>query len=361
MKLQQIVDKYGSLSTLDKKECLQKIATDDCLNALCAMSKGDRARSATRIMADMGHKLHEYVHNNTPLITSLLQSSDPKVRMHAAQIIGNTCPRECLDALIDALEGEEKMFALPSYILAIGNAKNARAKEYLENYSIRSDIDKHIYEEKAALSKALSNYVAKTKVNVRILPSDFVFLSTPNANVTYSAFKKLGFKPQKSGGYIAVTGLERFGDIYRTRAFCDAYIYLGKCPTKELDSFISKRENAIIQRTGATGYRLEVKSVSHEVRLDIIKKCISSCSQLINTPSSYSIEVLIDIDGDEAQVLLNPLVDKRFSYRKKTVAASINAGVAACVCEYASEFFSEDSRVLDNFCGSGTMLFERSF
>jgi predicted RNA methylase len=171
----------------------------------------------------------------------------------------------------------------------------------------------------------------------------------------------LGFAPKRCGKYVAVTGLGRYGDIYATRAFCDAYIYLGKCSAADLGSFIVKRENAIIQRTGATGYRLEVKSVSHEVRLDIIKKCIAACTQLINTPSSYSIELMIGIDGDEAQVLLNPLVDKRFDYRRKTVAASINAGVAACVCEYASEYFDEDARVLDTFCGSGTMLFERSF
>jgi len=36
----------------------------------------------------------------------------------------------------------------------------------------------------------------------------------------------------------------------------------------------------------------------------------------------------------------------------------VNPGVAASVCAYASEFFNPDARVLDNFCGSGTIPIE---
>jgi len=363
MELRYFLENYNSLPAPERKAHLSKLQKErHGLEELLLLTQGDTARQATRTIADMGPGITGFIKQHTDEILPLLESDDPKVRMHAAQIIGNTCAAEHLDALINALESENTMYALPSMLLAIGSSKSVRAKEFLENYMLKSDVEKHVAEEKAALTKALSNFVAKTKVNVRILPTDVIFLTTPNANVTFSAIRKIGMKPKKIDGYIAVTGLDSFHDIYyNTRAFCDAYIYLGQCRVEELPQFIAKREKAIIQRTSAVGFRLEVKSVTHEVRLDIISKCVSACSQLINTPSSYSIELMIDIQDDSAKVLLNPLVDSRFKYRKKTVPASINAGVAACVCAYASEYFHEDARVLDNFCGSGTLLFERSY
>ncbi len=361
MEIQYLIEHYNTIPTAERKAAVSSLTRSAELRSLYHMANGENARVATRILADMGDRISAFVHENADGILKLLRVDDPKVRMHAAQIVGNTCAAEYLDELISAMMHETTMFALPSLLLAIGNAKNVRAKEFLEAYTLRSDIDKHLYEEKAALTKALANFVAKSKARVRILPSDIILVSTPNANVTYSAFSKLDMKPKKFGEYIAVSGLSDFTDIYKTRAFCNAYIYLGQCTVEELPGFLAKRENAILQRTGVTGYRLEVRTVSHEIRLDIVKKCIAACSQLINTPSAYSIEIMIEITDGQAQVFLNPLTDKRFDYRKKAVPASINPGVAACVCAYASEFFNPDARVLDNFCGSGTMLFERSY
>ncbi len=361
MEVGYFVENYNTMPLEDRKTYLSQISKSKDIKTLYLHTEGEHARAATRIMADMGDRVSDFVCENINSVLKLLKSSDPKVRMHAAQIIGNSCAAEYLDELIYALMHEDTMFALPSLLLAIGNAKNARAKRFLEEYIPRSDIEKHLYEEKAALSKALSNFVARSKANVRILPTDIVLVSAPNPNVTYSAFDSLEMKPKKLGEYIALSGLESFYDIYKVRAFGDAYIYLGKCPVAELPEFLASRENAIVQRTGVTGYRLEVKSVSHEVRLDIIKKCIAAMNKLVNTPSAYSIEIMLEINDDTAQVFLNPLVDKRFAYRKKTVAASINPGVAASVCAYAREYFNPDARVLDNFCGSGTMLFERGY
>ncbi|HBU12129.1 MAG TPA: hypothetical protein DEB31_05195 [Clostridiales bacterium] len=361
MDILETVQNYSTMPAEGRKACLAELSQGKELKKLYRLTKGEHARAATRIMADMGDRAADFIKGNAADVLALFKAADPKVRMHAAQIIGNTCAPDHLEDLIYAIMHEDTLFALPSFLLAIGNAKTQRAKEFLEAYTLRSDIEKHLIEEKAALNKALANFVSKRKVHVRILPNDIVLLTTPNANVTYAAYRRLGMKPKKFGEYIALSHLKKFDDIYQTRAFCDAYLYLGKCGVADLAEFFAKRENAILQRAGVTGYRLEVKNVSHEVRLSIIKKCVASFQKLINTPSSYSIEIVLDINGDEADVLLNPLSDTRFAYRRNAVAASINPGVAACVCAYASEFFRPDARVLDNFCGSGTMLYERGY
>ncbi|MEG0630383.1 MAG: methyltransferase [Christensenellaceae bacterium] len=354
-----LVCDYNTIGAANRKIMLAEICRQNRLQELYDFTKGEQARVALRILADLGDRITDFVKANIDGILLILRGEDPKSRMLAAQIIGNTCASDYLDDLLNGIMHEETMFALPSYLLAIGSAKNDRAKRFLEAYTIRSDQDKHIMEEKAALNKALANFVARTKTHVRILPSDIVFLSAPNPNVTYSACTNANLSPRKFGKYIAVSNLKDFYDIYQLRAFSDAYIYLGKSPVKDLPEFLAKREDAILQRTGVTGYRLEIRSVSHEVRIDIIKKCVASLKTLINTPSAYSIELLIEIDADEAIVLLNPLTDNRFEYRKRSIAASISPGVAASICAYASEYFTPDARVLDNFCGSGTMLYER--
>ncbi|MEA4854616.1 MAG: methyltransferase [Christensenella sp.] len=357
----EFVENYNECPSKERKEGIARLLKEENLKQVFAQTSGDHARSALRVIADTGDRSADFVRENAEKFLKLLRSDDPKTRMLAAQIIGNTCAYDYLDELIDAIMHEQTMFTLPSYLLAIGRAKNDRAKQFLDSYRLRSDLEKHREEEQAALTKALANFVIRTKARVRILPTDIVLLASPNLNVTYNQCKTAGLKPRKFGKYIAVSGLSDFNDIYQLRAYTDAYIYLGSCPVAELPSFLAQREAAIMQRTGVTGYRLEVRSVSHEVRIDIIKKCVASMKQLINSPSSYSIEIMLEIEDDTAQVLLNPLTDTRFHYRKKAIPASIHPGVAASVCAYASEYFSPDARVLDNFCGSGTMLYERGF
>ncbi len=360
MKTESILKQYNSLPVPERKATLAYILkSEEELAAILASTTVFYRRESTRILADLGDRITDFVKENAQSILQLLQSDDPKVRMHAAQIVGSTCAADYTQELIDAINAEQTMFALPSYLLAIGSAKNMIAKEFLDAYTLKSEIDKHLHEEKSALQKALANFVSKQKVVVRILPTDVIMLSTANVNVTFAALQKAGMKPKRCGELVAFSGLSDFYKIYNLRAFTDAYIFLGTCETKELPSFLASRESAIIQRSGVTGYRLEVKGVSHEERVEIIKKCVTSCTELINTPSAYSIELIADIRDDKTMLFLNPLCDNRFSYRKKTIAASIHPGVAACVCAYASEFFNPNARVLDNFCGSGTMLFER--
>lgn len=361
MKPQELVRTYFSLSSPEQKKAIADLRQEEDLEAVLALTGGENARSAIRILADLGSRIAPFVEAHISDILPLLRAGDPKVRGSAAQLIGDTSAAAHVYDLIEALDHEQTMYVRPSFLLAIGKAKNEAARQYLESYSIRSDLDKHILEEKNALVKALSNFVRREKPNVRILPSDVIVVSTPNVNVTCEALQRAGMKPKKFGEYVAVSGLSQFSDIYRVRAFITAYIYLGSCPVEELPQFLAGRENAIIQRTHVKGYRLEVKSVSHEVRLDVISRCIAALSRLQNSPSNYSIEIMIEIREDRAQVFLNPLTDPRFRYRRRSIPASINPGVAACVVSYASEYFDRDARVLDDFCGAGTLLFERAY
>ena len=58
-------------------------------------------------------------------------------------------------------------------------------------------------------------------------------------------------------------------------------------------------------------------------------------------------------------VKLFTMEDRRFDYRKEVVASSIRPVNAALLVQLAKDYMIEDARVLDPFCGVGTMLIER--
>lgn len=358
MDIEKILNEYTQMDNESKKQAVRDLFENgpDKLLVFCT---GGLARAALRVIADAGKNAAELVRQNSPLFTGLLKSEDPKARMLTAEILGSA--GGFTKELVTACHAEQTMFALPSFLLAIGAQKTEAAKRYLENYTIRSDGEKHILEEKQALQKALANFVERRPAQIRILKNDILALSCPNTSVTISEAKQKGLRCKKSGEFVLVSGLEKFSDIYVLRTFDTACLLLGTCELSGLSEKLSGLQEAILSRMNVTNYRLEVANISHKERLSVIPVCVSALDRLVNTPSAYSFEIRLEIAGGKAVILLNPLADKRFAYRKKAVSASISPAVAASVCWAASSYFNPEARVLDNFCGSGTMLFERSF
>lgn len=57
---------------------------------------------------------------------------------------------------------------------------------------------------------------------------------------------------------------------------------------------------------------------------------------------------------------LSTLPDRRFSYRKEVLPTSIHPVNAALLMKLAEGYMKKDAKVLDPFCGTGTMLIERA-
>lgn len=357
MEVIEIVENYYELDSESKKAALKEIFPEKEEELFDALDI--RIRAALRVMADADVKMKDVVSRHEERFLELLADEDAKIRALAAQILGNV--GGYTKQLIDACRAEQTMFILPSFLLAIGRQKTESAKHYLENYTIRSDVDKHIYEEKTALAKALANFVNRNTAKLSIAEKDIIALECPNFNVTYKEARENGFSCKKSGGFVLVSGLKRFNEIYKLRTFMTAYLLLGKCEVEALPEKLASLKDAISARINVNNYRLEVEGVSHKERLDIIPKCVLALDGFVNAPSAYSFEIKLKIKEGSAIILLDPLGDKRFAYRKKAVSASIAPSVAASVCYAIKDYMGEESRVLDNFCGSGTMLMERSF
>ncbi len=114
-------------------------------------------------------------------------------------------------------------------------------------------------------------------------------------------------------------------------------------------------------------YRIEVRG--KDVRRGPMARAIAGAveqsvpdGQLVNVPSAYEAELRVEPRGSfcGVWVRLYTAPDRRFAYRKGTVAASIHPSTAAGVVRLAAPFLKPGARVLDPCCGSGTMLIERA-
>ena len=52
--------------------------------------------------------------------------------------------------------------------------------------------------------------------------------------------------------------------------------------------------------------------------------------------------------------------DNRFDYREKVLPTSINPVTAAIIMKSISKWLKPNAKVIDPFCGTGTMLIERA-
>ena len=84
---------------------------------------------------------------------------------------------------------------------------------------------------------------------------------------------------------------------------------------------------------------------------------------MVNSTSDYEVELRL-VANREGKffpcVKLYTCEDKRFSYRRNSIAASIHPSTAALIMELAEPYLKERAQVMDPFCGVGTMLIERA-
>lgn len=103
-----------------------------------------------------------------------------------------------------------------------------------------------------------------------------------------------------------------------------------------------------------------------ERRIDLVKKMSlaiekESGRKLVNTTSGYElvIRLVAGKDGKFVPLLkLSTIPDWRFSYRKEVLPTSIAPVNAATDHELSEPYLNENARVLDPFCGTGTMLID---
>ncbi len=351
--LEELIDKYMTASGNEKKLLMERIlAVPDSERKVYSMIFGGPQRAALRVLADACRKK-----NSRDIIKPLaikdaerlLGIEDDKARKTAAALIGLCAPEECAEKLSQALKDEKTRFVRPSIILALGNTKDP--VKYLKDYVIEPGEEKHVREEAEALKKALSRSMPVIKPASLKLPGSCL-LTSLNSKALRLELED-GNCSFKSNKFIKGAFDIDAGSIKDLRCYEDALYILGA--RGEFGQAADRLDSI-----GCRGlsYRVETGYYSMEKRHEIIREVTGGLYKYgyNDNPSAYSFEIRI-IAGHMYAVF----GDKRFEYRKQSIAASINPVAAASIMRICLPYMKEDANVLDPFCGSGTMLIERGY
>lgn len=319
------------------------------------------------------------------ILLSLFQEEDPKIRKNAALVLGVLGTKDCREAVWEAYQREEKRFVKSAYPEALQGCDCSDLLEQLRERKKAllaeeqtTETQKHQQEELLALNVLLAKYDQRERHFFSGIsrPSDVVL-------ITHRDYREVTREQITVGETILLrSGVKVLGgsleELLRIRTFRELLFCLDTEGELERDRLAEQLAASNLlallaelhQGAGVFGFRIECKSrMTLEQRSSFTKKLaarleVLTGGRLVNSTSDYEIEIRLletKTGGFYAFLKLYTLPDHRFAYRKNHVAASVRPELAALCMELASPWLKENARVLDPFCGAGTMLIERNY
>lgn len=372
------------LSPKARRDKLLPLATNSIISqSFNYIFAGKNSRELMRALVDIAADrekadiIAHYIVINKAKFTEIMRGEDAKLKKTTAQLLGKLCPDDFAALMMESLEKESTEFVKPSMILALGNAIDTKGvREYLKKYKITVQEDKHRQEQQAALDKALSSHKAENVEYKMINPlprGTKLMLKCPSVRVTQREVASLGYKADvvsERDNLLMVRGVEKYRRIFAARSFYKAYILFDDFSNIEAavnaassGMFISFLRQ--LYGEGELDYRLEISAqITRENRKKLAEGLSAKIRKkgFINSPSAYIFEIAV-IAIDKAvylTIMPQPQLDDRFDYKKMSISASIHPAAAAACVSFIAPYTTKNAAVLDCFCGSGTMLFERA-
>ncbi len=318
------------------------------------------------------------------LFFSLLSHQDPKVRKNTAQILGLLADSCFLNPLWEAYQKEEMNFVRNSYLETIQQLEYSKIfkellkrKEELLLQPITQENKKHLTQEIRLLESFTLIPEKHLFTGWKVSSELFLVTEKEYAVYTITQLKEQGIIGKEWNlGVLVKT--EKIREVISNRTFREVLFLVSgmkklsndtqkaakEIAKSKLLDFLKERHNT----TTPFYFRLEIRSRSTKEEKSKFAKRLAieieyqTKRQLLNSTSHYEIEIRL-IENKEGTyttlVKLMTLPDLRFSYRKNVVAASIRPNVAALIMYLASDYLTPNAKVLDPFCGVGTMLIER--
>ncbi|MDD6102872.1 MAG: methyltransferase domain-containing protein [Clostridiales bacterium] len=316
-------------------------------------------------------------------LLKLLSLEDAKSRKNVAQILGMLKVQRAASPLYEALEKENVEYVKSAYIIALKDIDISRIRESLKklresliNTGVSDENKKHYNDQISAYNEILGANVGRHTFCGKEVLSEIILI-TPYGlgNVTAEAMIT-NFKRVLSIGVCA--RISNLDEIEKIRTYKELLFFvpnMKKLPNDpykaaeivaggELKSFLCMRH----KENTPWAFRLNLVGNFDDKKKSLFIKRF--CGELerhsngyfVNQPSDYELEIRL-LENKEGSfttmVKLSTIRDKRFEYRKETVAASIRPELAANVISIAADYLRSNIQVLDPFCGVGTMLIER--
>ncbi len=322
-------------------------AAGEALSALCVLGKTKAGRE--EINALLGDRLS---------LWAAARSEKPKVRKNAYRLMGALEDGRDLPVLRASLQKEDTLFAIPSLLLALGKlGDEGTLRAYGPPASLSPETDGLVAQIVLARDKALQGFETYGTETITRLPAPRkVLCYAPEGflDMLMEELQTLGFDPAAENGAAAVV-TDRIDLVYQADCMAEALLPVARDVPLDADG--------IAQRVGmlpGDRYRIELRGYTWDRR-----KLIAALARALpgqNNPSAYDTELRVDCHMDRADLYLKlwNVADSRYPWRQRTVSASIHPATAACLVRYAKKFETrERPRVLDPFCGCGSLLFAR--
>ena len=314
-------------------------------------------------------------------IETSLKDPDPKVRRNATIALGDLKDPKAIGSLAETLSVEPFEWVRSSMILALGQIGGPKSAAVLERVNAKSDLEDEALtkaRDRVAVfevgeSKRLHAFPEEREIELRSAPgledvlcAEFVEISgrepkvvqTGSARVTVRELNLLS-QVRTWREWLIPVGERDLADRSESD-FAHAGLELLVEGLETFAAIYGKQEHV-------SRYRIEVRGreTSHESRRKLIKHWVVDLEgrypDFANSPSHYEAELRLQRAKTKASLYLKLTceVDTRFDYRVADVPAAMQPATAAGVVRLACPQKGA-SRVLDPFCGSGTLLFERA-
>lgn len=349
-------------------------------------------------------KCLEIVGEQSLILEHLLKSDDAKTRKNVALLIGDLQMNALQYALWNAYEKEETLFVRSSYLIAMQKLDMAAylkpMKEQMQTLlkkEIEESQQKHIREEIQELSKLILSIegIKKHKFTGWQKESEVILLANRrHLDKVLMEIKQLpdiftfDAKLMNAGIRLKTSALEQLMEVRTWQEMLFLINGMKTCekePVQAAETIASSKFLEFLEERhkgeAPFYFRVEVKmqntvkgenkSTTEKTALEeknkFVKKFVATLEEktgrkLINSTSDYEVEIRLVENKEErfnVMVKLFTIEDKRFDYRSQVVAASIKPVNAALLVQIAKDYMLEGARVLDPFCGVGTMLIER--
>ena len=330
---------------------------------------------------DNAEKLKSEEGYSCDLISSFLKDDDPKTRKNAAAVMGLLGEEAFAAHLFEGYEREETLFvksayleALCSYDYSAYEGELSERRKYLEEGHFDEESLKHVAAELKLLQKMTSGEELPHKKHIFKDPERPV-------NVIFTCPKELrpyllkellrvdeNARPVFGGIMVKISDISKTAQkirIYKEmvlprnkmKSVTRSQIATAVCSDETMELF------GLLHKDATYPFYFRVTSKDADVS-DIASRIQALSGQrLVNSVSDYEAEFRL-VKGKDGRygifLKLHTLKDKRFSYRKNTVATSMSSFNAAFTAYVAQKFMKENAQVLDPFCGVGTLLIERA-
>lgn len=324
------------------------------------------------------------------MVLDFLKEEEPKTRKNAVLLLGDLQYQNSAASIMEAYEQENTRFVKASYVTALAqlDVENylPQLKKRLEEL-LTEDVEeqsrKHMDEERRALQNLIIQYDGITTHIFKGWDQEVKVILQTNPAHREVVRKMITVGEAKLHGLGIEVKTNRLKELLELRTYRDILFKLdlknkenalvSENPVETAKELWNSDLYALLEKLhgqkGPFFFRVECKSsMTLEQRSSFTKKLAGelerlSGGELVNSTSDYEIELRLvqtKAGGFYPALKLYTIQDKRFSYRKNSIATSIHPSTAAFIMEIARPYLVQDGQIIDPFCGVGTMLIERN-